>query len=43
MNEGFYYYVDVIKPHSVKNNSKVNKIHLVIDCYSNDKLKKLVL
>ena len=43
MVEGKYYYTDVTKPHSVENNSKIDRIHLVVDCYCNEKLRGLVL
>ena len=43
MVEGKYYYTDVTKPHSVVNNSKIDRIHLVVDCYCNAILKGLVL
>jgi len=43
MVEGKYYYADVTKPHSVENNSKIDRIHLVVDCYCNAILKGLVL
>ena len=43
MVEGKYYYTDVTKPHSVENNSKIDRIHLVVDCYCNAILKGLVL
>ena len=43
MVEGKYYYTDVTKPHSVENNSKIDRIHLVVDCYCNAILRGLVL
>ena len=43
LKEGKYYYTDVTKPHSVVNNSDIDRIHLVVDCYCNEKLKGLVL
>ena len=43
MVEGKYYYTDVTKPHSVENNSKLDRIHLVVDCYCNAILRGLVL
>ncbi len=43
LKEGKYYYTDVTKPHSVVNNSDIDRIHLVVDCYCNEKLRGLVL
>ena len=43
LKTGHYYYTDVTKPHSVVNNSKIDRIHLVVDCYCNAILKGLVL
>ena len=43
MVEWKYYYTDVTKPHSVENNSKIDRIHLVVDCYCNAILRGLVL
>ena len=39
---GHYYYVDVRAPHAVTNNSDVDRIHLVIDVYVNDEIRKLL-
>ncbi len=39
---GHYYYVDVRAPHAVINNSDVDRIHLVIDVYVNDEIRKLL-
>ena len=42
LEEGHYYYVDVTAPHAVKNNSDVDRIHLVIDTYVNDEVRELL-
>lgn len=42
LEEGHYYYVDVRAPHAVTNNSDVDRIHLVIDVYVNDEIRKLL-
>ncbi len=42
LEEGRYYYVDVRAPHAVKNNSDVDRIHLVIDVYVNAEIRKLL-
>jgi len=39
---GHYYYVDVRAPHAVTNNSDVDRIHLVIDVYVNDEIRRLL-
>ena len=39
---GKYYYVDVSKAHAVHNKADMDRLHLVIDCYNNDKLKNLM-
>ena len=39
---GHYYYVDVRAPHAVRNSSAVDRIHLVIDVYVNDEIRKLL-
>ena len=39
---GHYYYVDVRAPHAVRNSSDVDRIHLVIDVYVNDEIRKLL-
>ena len=43
LKTGHYYYTDVTKPHAVRNESDVDRIHLVADCYANDDLRKLIL
>lgn len=43
MEQGKYYYANVVKPHAVANNSDVDRIHLVIDCYSNQTLRDMIL
>jgi hypothetical protein len=42
LKTGHYYYTDVTKPHAVRNESAVDRIHLVVDCYSNDALRTLI-
>ena len=42
LEEGHYYYVDVRAPHAVRNSSAVDRIHLVIDVYVNDEIRKLL-
>ena len=39
---GHYYYVDVRAPHAVTNSSDVDRIHLVIDVYVNDEIRRLL-
>jgi len=39
---GKYYYVDVSKAHAVHNKADFDRLHLVIDCYMNPKLKNLL-
>ena len=42
LKTGHYYYIDVSKPHSVSNNSDVDRYHLVVDCFVNDNLRLLL-
>ena len=42
LKEGHYYYLDVTKPHSVSNNSSIDRYHLVVDCYVNEELKAIL-
>ena len=42
LEEGHYYYVDVRAPHAVRNSSDVDRIHLVIDVYVNEEIRKLL-
>ena len=42
LEEAHYYYVDVRAPHAVRNSSDVDRIHLVIDVYVNDEIRKLL-
>ena len=42
LEEGHYYYVDVRAPHAVTNNSDVDRVHLVIDVYVNEEIRKLL-
>ena len=39
---GHFYYLDVTKPHSVSNNSSIDRYHLVVDCYVNEELKSIL-
>ena len=43
LEQGKYYYADVSKPHAVHNKADFDRLHLVADCYSNDKLEALIL
>ncbi len=43
LEQGKYYYTDVTKPHAVHNKAIFDRLHLVADCYSNDKLEALIL
>jgi len=42
LKTGHYYYTDVTKAHAVRNTSDVDRIHLVADCYSNEKMRALL-
>jgi mannose-6-phosphate isomerase-like protein (cupin superfamily) len=42
MQEGECWYLDLSLPHRVENLSKVDRIHLVIDCVVNDWVKSLI-
>ena len=42
LKTGHYYYTDVTKAHAVRNTSNVDRIHLVADCYSNEKMRALL-
>ena len=42
LKTGHYYYTDVTKAHAVRNTSKVDRIHLVADCYSNVAMRALL-
>ena len=42
LKTGHYYYCDVTKAHAVRNTSDVDRIHLVADCYSNEKMRALL-
>ncbi len=39
---GRYYYLDVTKPHSVSNNSDIDRYHLVVDCFVNEALNTML-
>ena len=41
--KGNYYYADVTQPHEVHNEWDQDRLHLVVDCYSNQKLRDLIL
>ena len=41
LKTGHFYYTDVSKPHAVQNNSKEDRIHLVVDCLLNSQLMTL--
>ena len=43
LEQGKYYYTDVTRPHAVHNKADFDRLHLVVDCYSNDKLEALIL
>ena len=42
LKTGRYYFLDVTKPHSVSNNSNIDRYHLVVDCFVNDDLKAIL-
>ena len=42
LETGHYYYTDVTKAHAVRNTSNIDRIHLVADCYSNEKMRALL-
>tara|TARA_Y100001972_G_scaffold120032_1_gene162031 strand:- start:59 stop:655 length:597 start_codon:yes stop_codon:yes gene_type:complete len=42
LETGKYYYTDVTKPHAVDNNADFDRLHLVVDCYNNPKIKDLL-
>ena len=42
LKAGHFYYLDVTKPHSVSNNSSIDRYHLVVDCYVNEELKAIL-
>ena len=41
LKTGHFYYLDVTKPHSVSNNSSLDRYHLVVDCYVTKELKAI--
>jgi hypothetical protein len=41
--KGNYYYADVTKAHEVHNTWNQDRLHLVVDCYSNQKIRDLIL
>jgi len=41
--KGNYYYTDVTKAHEVHNTWEEDRLHLVVDCYSNQTLRDLIL
>jgi len=42
LETGRYYYLDITKPHSVSNNSNVDRYHLVVDCFMDSQLKAIL-
>jgi len=42
LKTGHFYYTDVSKPHAVQNNSKEDRIHLVVDCKANSAIRTLI-
>ena len=42
LKTGRYYYLDVTKPHSVSNNSNIDRYHLVVDCFVNNDLNAIL-
>ena len=42
LETGKYYYTDVSKPHAVHNKWDEDRLHLVVDCYNNEKLENLL-
>lgn len=42
-DEGTLFYLDQRKPHAVVNASEVNRIHLVIDCFSYNEVRQLII
>src|SRR5438128_4916253 len=42
MKEGECWYLDLSLPHSVRNRGTTDRVHLVIDCESNEWLRKLI-
>ena len=43
LKTGHYYYCDVTKAHAVRNDSEVDRIHLVADCFANQELRNIIL
>jgi len=42
LKTGHYYYLDVTKPHSVSNDSDIDRYHLVVDCFINNELEEIL-
>jgi len=42
LETGHYYYLDITKPHSVSNNSNIDRYHLVVDCFMDSQLKAIL-
>ena len=42
LKTGHFYYTDVSKPHAVRNTSKEDRIHLVVDCKANSTFRTLI-
>ena len=43
MKKGECWWLDVSRPHAVINNSKIDRVHLVIDCFNNATLREVIL
>ena len=37
------WFFDVSRPHAVINNSEIDRVHIVIDCFNNDTLREVIL
>jgi hypothetical protein len=42
MRPGIWYYLDVRRPHRVINAGQTDRLHLVVDCRSNEALRALI-
>ena len=40
MKRGECWWLDVSRPHAVINNSEIDRLHLVFDCFNNDTLQE---
>jgi hypothetical protein len=43
MKRGECWWLDVSRPHAVINNSEIDRLHIVIDCFNNDTLREVIL